>query len=345
MQSIHTYIKEAREKYGADDAAIREQLLAAGWKKTEVAAALKARSLPPAPHPSDEAERSSTDNERLSSLAQAMHHILLWFFTASTAITLSIVSAALFGGEASTDALAAYVAVGLVTLTPYGLLYVDYLRKFRRNARMTTGRIWSIITIVVHTVGAIAALITLIINLIVGPSASVVIASSVLAGLNLLVLTTYFTATFVRPERVRFRRAVLLMFLPVVSAILIVFGILALSKMGPIRADEHLRERLVKTTAAIREYRVTHDEQLPESLNQISYAETDGITYNRLGSKRYELCASFNSTGSTFSFPAGGTFEQDDGYVTEYTFRVQGTGNQCFRFNIDPYRGFSPASE
>lgn len=334
MSEIDDYVKNARDNHGASDADIKKQLESSGWDKQAIDAALSGRSgLPPAPKPNAGQSGAVNQHKGLSSLAAALHHVLLWLFTASVSVTVPIVIAVLYSGNDATTAIASYIAVVLATLTPYALFYVAYLQKFRSEPVTTTNKVWSIITIIFHTIGALGSLITLIINLIVGPIPQVYLSAIVIGVLNLLVVVTYFTATFVGPDKYKLRKAVLYGYLPIVVVGLVIIGVISLSRLGPAKHDTEQRQKLADVVRGVREYYVDHDDTLPTNLDQVDVDEKSGVKYQRLTATKYEVCADFKTKVSR---PYGSYYyendERTDTYVYEGHFDPKDTGENCFTF-------------
>ncbi len=338
MSEIDDYISEARQKHGATDAEIKKQLESAGWDGSTIDTALGGSGLPPAPKP-HEAAAHSVQRKGLTPLAAAMHHILLWFFTCSASITVPVVISALYSGGDATAAIASYVAVVLVTLTPYSLIYIAFLRKFRADPSITANKIWSIITVVFHTIGVLGSLITLIISLIVEPIPVVVLSAVAIGILDLLVLVTYFAATFVKPENHSFRKVVLFSYLPVVVSGLAVIAVISLLRLGPAKHDTNQKIKLVAVVQGIREYYVDHNNTLPANLNQIDAPDKSGISYERQGSELYTVCAEFKNAykrnGSSTYYDYYDDVRSDT-YVYEGYFTPDNNGKNCFDFRTVP---------
>lgn len=331
MGKIQDFIQDARDKK-LDDAAIRDLLKAAGWQQAEIDAGMLGVEVP-----RPDGQHVKDGRPALSPLEAALHHVLLWVFVLATSIALSAVSATLFGGNQSLEAIAAYIAVAIVTLVPYAVFYSLYLKKLRKNQELTTHRVWSIITIVLHSLGTIAALITLIVTLIVDTNTSVIVASSSVAVLGALVVVAYAAATFMKPEHA-IRKAILYAYLPLLVLFLAVYGVLAVMKMPDLRADKMLRQDLVTSVQNIVDYAKTN-KKLPEQAT--ADIIKPGITYTKTSDTEYKVCGDFKtSAGYGYAYPATDTasYPTYDSYVSEYQFMTD-KGNHCFTFQSAPLSG------
>lgn len=336
MNEVSDYIRHLKQHFNATDEIIVDKLQLAGWTKEDAIKAVRLHALPDAPPaPQHGALPRVSDKAKggLSALSQAMQHILLWFFSISTTIMLSIVSSALFGSEASSDILSVYVAIAIVTFTPFAFVYVDYLKRYRKNRAVVTGKVWSIITIAVHSLAAIVSGVVLIANLILGPTTVVIVPSITIIAINLIIVATYYQATFGKTSSA-FRKICVYALLPLLFTIVSIFGLYSLSKLGPIRADEKLRGRMVQTVDAIREFRGNNN-QLPASISSLKNVDTSGVTYKKITDTTYDVCGSFKTKYPYSYNPLGAVYDES---VSEYNFRSNKKGEVCTRFSsTDPY--------
>jgi hypothetical protein len=256
---------------------------------------------------------------------------LLWFFTISTSITLGVLVATLFGYQSSGTVIASFLATSLVTVLAYGAFYAHYLYRLRAEPALTTGRVWSIITIVLHSVVVLGALITFIATLInaeemKGP---LLTGAAAIAGLDLLVVAAYVAATFLSPLH-RLRKMILLAY-PVLVVLLVGgFAAAGLAKLGPIQADENVRHDLVKAAKAVKSATEKNNDTLPQNAEKLDLPA--GITYKRTGKVTYELCASFKSSSKNpYEDTYSDNYVPDDGYVSDYDFTRHKAGETCFK--------------
>jgi len=158
MTEIEIFIKQAREK-GLNDDAIRSSLDAKGWDKTAIDLALVGLEVPTPPSTAPQTTATPADQPRsLSPLMAAIHHVILWFFSGSSAVAIGGTVASLYGFQVSSTALASMIAVTLITFIPYALLFGILLAK-NFKAVTVPNKTWSIITICIHSIGAMIAAI------------------------------------------------------------------------------------------------------------------------------------------------------------------------------------------
>lgn len=334
MSDITAYIKHLKEQFNASDELIVEKLVSAGWTAEDAKNAIKLTALPDAPSPAalpiaathHESHATKTKGG-LSSLSQALQHILLWFFSISTTITLSIVSASLFGTSTSSEPLSVYVAVALVTFSPFGFVFWDFVKKYKKDRTIVTGRVWSIITIVLHSIAAIISGIVLISTLIMGQKIAVTIATTTIILLNLTIVATYYYATFGKSTS-KLRHILIYSFLPVIVILLVGFGLLSLNRLGPIKADENVRKKLVETAQAIVTYRKENNSKLPATVASIKNVDTKGVTYKKKSETEYSLCAVFK-TKRKYVYSSY-TDNIIDTNVSDYSFYNNEPGEKCF---------------
>lgn len=334
MNDVSAYIKHLREAFNASDDIIVEKLQAAGWSEKDARSAIAIAILPDAPAPTathahaPKTVHASASKNGLSSLSQAMQHILLWFFSISTTITLSILAASMFYAESSSsEVLSVFVAVTLLTYTPFAFIFWDYLKKYKKDRTVVTGRVWSIITIVVHSLAAIISGVVLLVNLLTNPETGLIVATSVIILINLLIVTTYYYATFGKPTS-KFRDVCVHVFLPLLFMILALFALYGYAKLGPVKADENTRERLVKTVEAIRDYRSENNAKLPAALTSLKDVDTTGITYKKKSETQYTLCANFKLK-RRYAYPQS-SYIPSDTSISAYNFEANKTGENCF---------------
>ncbi|HEU5122052.1 MAG TPA: hypothetical protein VFT59_04350, partial [Candidatus Saccharimonadales bacterium] len=145
MQEIKAFIDQARQK-GLDDETIRKSLEVKGWDMASVNLALAGLEAP-APVAAKQSSKaaaptieSTADTPSLSHPMAALLHVILWFFTASSTVTIGGAIASLYGIDISAKALASMLAVTLITFIPYAVLYSIFLRKNSRLSRVVPGR-------------------------------------------------------------------------------------------------------------------------------------------------------------------------------------------------------------
>jgi hypothetical protein len=346
MNDVSAYIKHLREAFHASDDIIIEKLQAAGWSEKDATSAVTLAALPDAPAPTTithshhaPKHEAASNKSGLSSLSQAMQHILLWFFSISTTITLSILAASMFYAESSSsEVLSVFVAVSLLTFTPFAFVFWDYLKKYKKDKTTVTGKVWSIITIVVHSLAAIISGVVLLVNLLTNPETGLIVATSVIILMNLLIVTTYYFATFGKPAS-KFRDICVQVFLPVLFMILALFALYGYTKLAPVKADEQTREKLVKTVEAIRDYRSQNNAKLPTALSSLKDVDTSGITYKKKSETQYSVCATFKLK-RRYSYYQ--TYTRSDNSVSTYDFEVNKTGETCFAFKTTTDNLYTP---
>jgi hypothetical protein len=331
MPELETFVKDARDK-GLDDDTIRKALLSEGWDSSLVTAALTGVTVPK-PTTDQAAHNAHPKRPSLSPLMAAIHHILLWFFTGSSAVTITGVVASLFGTNVSSVALASMIAVTIVTFIPYATLFILYVIKTRKTPDLMPGKVWSIITICLHSVAAMVAAITLVVNAITGDSMTIIISAALILLLDLLVVTTYLFAAFSAGKVAKLRKAVLYAFIP---TLVVLFGILfsmSAFKLGPAKHDEEVRKQLATSVRNVAEYTRTNNE-LPTT-GAVTLEQ--GVSYNKLSNTTYEVCASFQMTNREQSdyYYSSPSYDQTDSYVSDSSFDNDKTGHQCFTFKSD----------
>ena len=325
MADIDTFIKDARKK-GLDDETIRQALAEQKWDKNLIELKLAGLTAPTPSNASADPKKHN-GHTSLSPLMSALHHILLWFFTGSSTITIIGVIASLFGENVSIEALAAMIAVTLVTFIPYATLFITYLVKARKAPGLVPGKVWSIITICLHSIGAMIAAIVFVINIITTGETTVVVSSGLVFTLDTIVVTTYLFAAFSTPAIYMLRRVITIVYIPLLFILFsVLFGASAL-QLGPAQHDEKVRTTLVSSVQAIADYTRTNN-KLPADSTQISIDSSIG--YEKITDQTYQVCAAFE-TGKNQRTSYYYNNDQEDSYVSEYMFE-SGSGNQCFTF-------------
>lgn len=343
------FIEQAREKNLTDDQIVH-MLVDNGWGESRARAEVLGLSVPAPPQESNVSDSANTslaahsppesDQHRaddsleepksISALEAALQHVLLWVFTLTSSIMIGMVSAVLFSSNAnpSANTLITYLVLETVTFIPFVIFFYLYLKKLKNYLELRTGKVWSIITIVLHSLGLIGALVSVLLAVLLIDSQDqtpVAIAGTAIAIMNALVVGAYVAANFAK-GRYGLRKRLLRIF-PITLALLItIFGVFALLNLGPLRADETTVKNLVQTTEAIRDY-AKDNNRLPANLETVSDASTD-VTYRRLNATTYELCATFQREAeSDYNF---GTSEIKDDYISDYFFTYHRSGEDCF---------------
>lgn len=337
MEKLTAFVAQAREK-GLPDESIRKNLELEGWGKEKIDTALAGLEVPKPDAPLSETKATAsqpTNPFSLSPLMAALHHIILWFFVSSSTITICGTVASLYGISVSSEVLASMIAVTLITFIPYAILFCIYLLKLRKNPLLVPGKVWSIITICLHSVGAMTAAIVLVINLIVSGSQIFIISSALILALNALVVIAYSFAAFGIHRALTLRKIIVSLYLPL---LLIMFGILfsmSLLKLGPAKHDEDLRRDLSAVTAKIRTETRTNN-KLPDSIS--GFTSNSSIRYEKTNTRTYKLCASFQTSnnpnvGGVSYYTERSTEEtKSDAYADDYSFFNSKSGENCFNF-------------
>jgi hypothetical protein len=326
MAQINTFVHEAREK-GLSDEAIRKALEAQGWDRPLIDTALLGLEVPKAPEDTSPSHPMAAQQQSLSPLMAAMQHVLLWFFTASSTVTIASVVASLSGFNISAQVLASMIAVTLITFTPYAVIFLLYVVRLRRAPGLVPSKVWSIITICLHSVAAMAAGITLVVTLIVSGEYSIWLSALLILALDIIVVVTYVFAAFSLKLR-RARKIAVLAHLPV---LLLLFGtlfVMSLLQLGPARHDEQLRKDMASSATAIRDYTVAH-KALPTSGSGV--LKSSEIRYKKVSDTTYSLCATFQASPRRGSYYYGyGNSPTSDAYAYEAQFQAYGSGEHCF---------------
>lgn len=336
--SIEKFVADARQK-GWSDEQTRNALVDNGWSASQVEAALSGLVVPKPPSTPDKREVASQHQAStharpsITALQAALQHVLLWVFTLTSSIMIGIVSYALFGGESSSSkTLITYVVLELVTFAPFAFLFWRYLRRLRREPELMTGKVWSIITIVLHSVGLIGSVIAFVLVLVLVHDANTMaglVSSAVIGLMSGVVVLAYVLANFAQKPQLRVRMWYL-RFFPVLLFMLIgVLGIMALLQVGPLRADDQTRQNLVTTVRAIHDSSQKHAGAPPRSLSELSGVPS-GVTYRTTDTFTYEVCANFQKD-HTSSYENNDVV-QDDTYVGVWSFQYGRAGENCWKF-------------
>lgn len=331
MPQLDSFIRDARAK-GLNDDDTRSALLAEGWDTAVINAALAGLTVPKADDTQSKTATTPQKHTSLSPLMAALHHILLWFFTGSSTVTIAGVVSSLFGMNVSSTALASMIAVTSVTFVPYAILFLIYVRKSYKIPGLVPGKVWSIITICLHSIGAMIASITLVINLITSGQDTVIVSASLILLMNVIVVILYLFAAFYSANP-KVRSIVLIAYIPL---LFILFGVLfsmSALKLGPAQHDDELRETLSSSVRSIANYTRSND-KLPGAASD---ADVDSaVTYQTISNDNYKVCAVFQTTNKSNSYYSNyQTYDKTDAYVSESDFYNTDSGNQCFTFKSD----------
>lgn len=332
---MNDFVAEARQK-GMSDDEIMHLLVANGWSEVQARAKVSGLTVPPPPPINGSvampaANQMPTHGKRpsIGALEAALQHVLLWLFTGTSSVMIGIVSAALFtdqGGSSTT--LLTYVVVEAVTFVPFLALFVYYLRQQRRQPELTTGKVWSIITIVLHSIGTVGSLIGFVLVILLvhdNSSSAELAASAAIFVLDVLVVAAYSLANFVKVRSQALRHLLLMIFPAALFVVVAVFGVIALVRVGPLKADDQTSQNLVTVTKQVHKYAQTND-ALPATYDTIGTLP-NGVSYQKLSSYTYKLCASFRHAADGYT-NYGDTI--DDSYASAYDFTPSGSGKNCF---------------
>jgi hypothetical protein len=330
---LQQFVDKARA-HGMTDQQITQLLLEQGWEERQVQTAILGLEVPrptaaPTHNPVGGHPVSAETKKSIGPLEAALQHVMLWVFTLSTSIMIGVVSASLFGSDnSSSETLLTYLVVETVTFIPFCLIFVNYLRQFVRERDLATGKVWSILTIVFHSVGFIGSLITLLLVAILvhdKDTSAALVASAAICLMNAFVVTAYVTANFVKPHYAW--RGLVIKFFPAALFVLIaIFGVIALTRVGPLRHDDQTRQRLVTVVEAVRTD-VKANKKLPDNLASL-HTDTNGITYKIANNSNYSLCATFLTDSSRDSHYRSDSITDD--YVSKYEFSDTKKGENCF---------------
>jgi hypothetical protein len=337
MDTIDKFVGDARAK-GLTDDHIKQMLIDHGWSKSNVEAALIGVSIPQAPHsPAVAAQKSSVKSHTLrssiSSLEAALQHIFLWVFTVTSSVMLITVISIIFGSSpASSKSLLTYLVLETVTFSPFVILFIMYLRQFNKNQELSTGRIWSTITIVLHSLGAMGSIVVFLLSLVLVSSyddrTPFLISAVVIGSMNIAVVVAYILTSFTKNKFLSIRRKLLYAFPAFLFLIIASFGILALMHVGPMRSDDQTRRNLVETVKTIKTYTQAND-KLPADISSLKNIKS-GITYKKNTSSTYSLCADFKVDTQKGNMYTADYRETIDESVADYSFSSVQKGQNCF---------------
>jgi hypothetical protein len=330
---LQHFIEKARA-HGMSDQQITKLLLDQGWEESQVQMAVLGLEVPrpQAAQPGESGHQHVNPAEGKKSigpLEAALQHVMLWVFTLSSSIMIGVVSASLFGSDSgSSETLLTYLVVEIVTFIPFCVIFVNYLRQFSHEPQLATGKVWSIMTILIHSVGLIGSLITLLLVAILvhdKDTSAALVASGAISLMNAFVVTAYVTANFVKPHYSW--RGLVIKFFPAALFVLIaIFGVIALTRVGPLRSDDQTRQRLVDVVKAV-QTETQSTKKLPDNLAAVS-VDSSGITYAKTNSTTYSLCANFVTDSKSNGSYSGHTITDD--YVSKYDFDSTDKGKNCF---------------
>lgn len=329
MTDLKPFIEQARAK-GLGDDQIREALKSQGWDESIITMGLTGLDVPKPentsslPAPSDHAKHPS-----ISPLVAALHHVLLWFFVGSSTVTIAGVVASLTGEDISAQALAAMIAVTVVTFLPYAVLFITFLRQVRHTPDLVPGKVWSIITVCLHSIAAMIAAITLVVSLITESDISIPGSAAIILGLDLIVVMTYYMAVFNPNKTGKSRKFMLYGYLPLLGVLFGILFVLSLLQLGPARHDDQLRKDLTTTVQNIAKYSNEHH-KLPSTLGNLRAGQ--GVEYTKRSFSTYEVCGSFMTVNKNHTYDYGDITAQNDSYVYEGQFYPTHTGRNCFEF-------------
>lgn len=324
MNDIDIFVSQAREK-GLDDATIRKGLEAKGWDKAVIDLALAGLQ---APESNKAITEHKTHGGTLSPLMAALHHVILWFFSVSSAVTIGGTIASLYGINVASSALASMVAVTLITFIPYALLFGIFLYKNRKEI-VVPGKVWSIITICLHSIGAMIAAIVAVINLITSGQHIYLVSALLILALDVMIIICYSFAAFGSQRIAKLRKVMISLYIPL---LVVMFGILfslSLLKLGPVRYDESLRKDLSTLITAIAKDTKQKNE-LPSNIDTLTTNRS--ISYEKTSKTTYKVCATFQTANPDTSPYSYADLDREDAYVSEVQFYTDQSGKQCFDF-------------
>lgn len=338
MDGLKKFVDDART-HGWDDDRIRQTLHANGWQMAQIDAALQGMEVPVAPvapvapqagHHAEHGGRPS-----ITALQAALQHVLLWLFTLTSSIMVGVVSAALFGGgSSSSEVLLTYVVLELVTFAPFAVLYWQYVRRLKRGEPdLMTGKVWSIITIVLHSLGLIGSVVGFVLVIILvhnGGTTAGLVSTGTIGIMDALVVVAYLLANFAKSVHSPLRRRYLQLFPVLLFVLIATLGVLALLRVAPLRHDDQTAQNLVTTVNKIHNY-ANDNGQLPGSLHDLSGVPA-GVTYTRTNSTQYKVCANFKKDHGFGGYSGSNDYPTDDTYVSKYDFDHSKSGEQCWSF-------------
>jgi hypothetical protein len=331
MTDLKAFIDKAR-KNGLNDEQIRKALVSQGWDEAMIDPTLMGLEVPKV---DKSPSNTHAKQPSLSPLMAALHHVFLWFFTVSSTVAIIGVVASLSGFDISSKALASMIAVTLVTFTPYAILYIIYLRQSRRTPGLIPGKVWSIITICLHSIAAMISAITLVVATIVSSEQNTLISAALVLLLDLIVVTTYGFAAF-GSARLAVAKITTLIYLPVLFVLLGTLFTLSLVQLGPVRHDEQLRKDLVSTVEAVNAYARSNN-SLPTSSSDVT--SNPAITYEPITDATYKVCGTFKVDSKKATNNNLPTRPRSDRFVSTSQFDDVTSGNHCFEFSSETLSG------
>ena len=316
--TIHEFVAQARLR-NVQDETIRRSLSRAGWNDDAIDTALLEGLEVPAAEITKKSSGTST-----GALFSALHHVLLWFFVIAASIATASAIGSLLGESVSEDALASFIAVSVITFIPYATVFWLYLRARKSTPGLVPGKIWSIITICLASIGVMITLMTAVVSLITDSSISVLASAGALFLIYASVVIIYAQASFARSKTSK--RSSLLLWGPLAGIALLMLGLFVASvlQLGPARHDANLRTELVEAAESVRSYAERMD-TLPASGTDITLGSD--VEYTKLTDTTYRLCAPFKI--DTTANNSRSTDTIDDAFISDYYFYGSKTDN-CF---------------
>jgi len=339
MDNMQQFITDARAK-DWDDEKIKQALIASGWQEAQVDAALSGLALPLATGGGNHGhEVNQANHPSVNTLQAALQHVLLWLFTGTSTIMINIVAFALLSGNSgSSDTLLTYVVLEAVTFAAFAFFHWKYLRQLRKQPELVPGKVWSILTIVFHSLGTIGAVVGFILVLVLvhnSETTAGIVASLAIGVMDVLVVAAYALATFSKRPQSKLRLQYLRFFPVALFVIIASLGVFALFKVGPLRADDQTMQNLVTAVQDVHAY-ADRSKTLPENLSQLPH-QPQGVSYRSTGSDTFEVCATFRvDHGDTSANDTSA--RQDDTYVDTSVFDNDKAGHRCWNFYDDSIR-------
>lgn len=334
MSALQDFIDNARKKNFSDDE-IKQRLLSEGWDEAKVSAALhddaatnrlgdlevprpevdssEAQPLPPASSKIEKASKTS-----IHPLHAAILHVLLWFFIASSSVSIWSVFSVFFNegysDEGSLTTLSRMIAVVLVTFIPYAIFYYLYVKKLRSNVTLVPSTIWSTITICFHSIAAMIAAITIVIQIIGGSNMAVLCSAALILIIDAIVIATFAFAAFVNPTS-PLRKTVIIFSPLALTLIMTLLFVFSLVNLPNIKADVEMRKSMANGAIEVREYAM-RNQSLPTSSSQLELDE--GVTYEKTTDSQYKICGTFKQSAKNASrYPYERNQPISDSYVYE----------------------------
>lgn len=323
---LNKFVQNAKDQR-VDSETIRRVLVRRGWSEEDIDDALLGELDVPVArgtHLTQAAEKHST-----SPLFSALHHVLLWFFVVAASFAIVSAISSLFYEYVSEEALASFIAVSAITFVPYVVVFALYLKARRNSPALAPGRVWSIITICLGSIGLMAAAITAVVSLIVGSEQAVIVSAFCLMLVYSCVVVTYSAAAFLPGIKPTLRATLLLAPLGLITLLLVGIFVPSLLQLGPAKSDAELQKDLVTTVTSIRESARSAN-ALPDDATPL--LANPAITYEKRSDRTYQLCAPFG-----LKHRESKTNERSpisDTYVSEYDFSGSANDN-CFIIETD----------